>query len=178
MCVNPLEVTGSLTNALFKLLQPLQREETRKSLPVSQDLPIIRLAPELLYEITAYLSTSSILSLHRTCRDMAHKIPLAQCFWREQLISGKLVPYIWPEDVDVALCLDHDVKLGATTKDIRIWDWKALCMLLMKKHYVPGKDEKDNDEARLEALPLGFRNRRRICAITQAIVDDIDVAFK
>jgi hypothetical protein len=102
-----------------------QESLNEDSRPAIDCLPI-----EVLDEITSYLPVSSILSLHRTNRKLFNRTPFHQTFWRNQLLSGKLVYFLW--DIDAALCIQKDNEpLGNT-----YYDWKTLALTLREEPFV------------------------------------------
>jgi hypothetical protein len=99
--------------------------ETQSHLATLDGLPI-----ELLNKITTHLPTSSILYLHRTNQKLFNKISLDQTFWRDQLISGELAPFIWDLDREFYLRKDNEVRNNTC------WDWKALARNLLEEPFV------------------------------------------
>jgi hypothetical protein len=92
----------------------------------SRDAALDSLPLELLAKITSYLPCTSILRLHRTNCALASRIPLTQTFWRTQLVSGTLIPFLW--DVDGAAC--H------AKEPAECWNWRGLCKTLCTEPFL------------------------------------------
>ncbi|RDL40774.1 uncharacterized protein BP5553_00753 [Venustampulla echinocandica] len=85
---------------------------------------------ELLNRITSNLPCSSILRLHRTSRIMSNRLPVTQSFWRDQLLSGNLVPFLW--DLDATKCreLQRSLRRGLGL------DWRTLVRNLIEHQFI------------------------------------------
>ncbi|MCJ1472697.1 hypothetical protein MMC13_001346 [Lambiella insularis] len=167
LCADPLEISP-ITPAILALLPIRTAPFPSPSLPKKQSrqLPIFpsrsrleALPSELLPLITAHLTTKSILALHRTSQTLAASIFLNQTFWRDQLIHGCVVPYIWPGDLDAEACRSCDSSGNR--------DWEALVRTLMQPPHLLSNAGGDNwpDEPWVRTLPIGLQNRRRVWAI-------------
>ena len=73
-------------------------------------------------------------------------------YWREALISGKLIPWLW--DLDKEACRRKDQE--AINSGAQPWDWQLLVRTLAQKKVF-------EVEPSMVDAPLGLRNRRRIC---------------
>ena len=82
------------------------------------------LSTELIHLITLYAGASASLRLRRCSKTVYSKIPLTQSFWRDHLVNGSLIDYLW--DLDRAPCIQKD-REGH-------WDWKALVQKLRKPY--------------------------------------------
>lgn len=76
------------------------------------------LPTEVLAFIASFPGPISTLQLTRCSQVLQSALPLDQAFWRDALISGSLVDYLW--DLEPTLCLKKDSDLTMT------WDWKRL----------------------------------------------------
>ncbi len=207
---DPFNVPHLTERLLFHLRSiPTPTSQTREEAPPPQSSFITQIAMgsncivpratldtlplELLREITGYLSTSQILRLHRTTRALSDLIPLDQTFWRDQLLLGKLISFLW--DLDATACYKRDQSI-ATENDNQCWDWKSFAKKLCEEPFLesalknsfalPWQSEgaceytdfwRELSGSCAEAmkwehstLPLGFINRVRIMRIvTEAI---------
>ena len=105
LCADPIEIpdlTDYLLSNLRTISVPPQAEPTGGSQQGS-DSPkaaLDTLPVELLDRITSYLPCPTILHLHQTNRALSARIALGPSFWRDQLISGNFLSFIW--DLDAA----------------------------------------------------------------------------
>lgn len=166
ICAHPLDISAitAATLALLTSQTPLPKESSSVKrqayrLPTSRFRSTIESLPhEVLTLITTHLSTRSILALRRTSQTLAASIPLSQSFWRDQLIYGHVVPYIWPGDLEAEECRTSDRSCDR--------DWETLVRTLMKPPIkLSNGFENWPDEPWVKSLPIGLQNRRRIWAI-------------
>lgn len=142
------------------------------------------LPQEVLSMIISHLSTRDIFRIQRCSKTLAIRLPLDQQFWREALISGELISWLWDLDRDECRAVDR----LRNEKSRRKWDWRRLVLTLAKDPF-PTKtmdlseslpEAKDwsewfADETSiavndgLENIPAGLRNRRRIWKIIKGI---------
>lgn len=80
------------------------------------------LPTEVLALIASFSGPISTLQLKRCSQVFQSKLPLDQAFWRDALISGLLVDYLW--DLEPTLCLQKDSDLTVA------WDWRRLAQAL------------------------------------------------
>ncbi|KAH8669504.1 hypothetical protein BGZ60DRAFT_407612 [Tricladium varicosporioides] len=139
LCADPFEI-ATLTDYLLSNLEFIPAQEVRQKPLVSNKIQQVErdcslaaldaLPIELLNKMVAFLPISSILRLHRTNQKLKNKISLNQTFWRDQLVSGRTVPFIW--DLDREACLQKDNE----APNNMYWDWKALTRNLLEEPFV------------------------------------------
>jgi hypothetical protein len=192
--VDPFNIP-TLTEYLLSNLQRIPSQgQSRKTLTVYEQetldedsrAAIDSLPTELLDEIISYLPVSSIISLHRTNRKLFNRTPFDQTFWRNQLLSGKLVYFLW--DIDEAHCIQKDNELLGDT----CYDWRTLALTLREEPFVElalkhaltqtSADDRSEDLVTYRILskdatsklkgcpPLGLINRVRIMRIIEEAI--------
>ncbi|CAG8950201.1 hypothetical protein HYFRA_00008438 [Hymenoscyphus fraxineus] len=97
---------------------------TRKS-------PLETLPIELLHLIISYLPYRSILRLGRVNHFLHNMISADQTIWRNMLIAGSIVPFIF--DLNTRACHERDKELEGTDT---CWDWKLICRWLKEEPFV------------------------------------------
>ena len=108
---------------------------------------------------------------------MYSKLPLTHSFWRDHLVSGSLVDYLW--DLDRVACLQKDAQGH--------WDWKELAQKLQKPYIfenalaksLESLETDDNIKTTFEQnvrqggnfsdAPMGLQNRCRLVKIVRDI---------
>lgn len=108
---------------------------------------------------------------------MYSKVLITQSFWRDHLVSGSLIDYLW--DLDRAACIQKDTRGN--------WDWKTLAQKLRKQHILENAlarslesqeiddEEKTTLEQRVRQggefsdAPMGLQNRCRLVRIIRDI---------
>lgn len=144
---------------------------------------------EILSIIISHLQTASVLRLRRCSQTLAHHIVVNQTFWRDQLVYGHLVDFLW--DLDAKQCRLKDASLQGS--QISQWDWKGLAQMLLSAEIVEDavgsslqedgihEEEEDFlltpfDKASLEMgelkwadAPIGLKNRCRLIKIVRDI---------
>ncbi|CAG8973140.1 hypothetical protein HYALB_00008671 [Hymenoscyphus albidus] len=131
LCADPFDIpdlTDFLLNNLVEI--PASEVDLFQQNPKSDGVSLDTLPTEIIDKIISNLPTTSILSLHRTCRKLSNQIRLDQSFWRDRLIAGTIVPFLW--DIDEAACLEKDEK---SMKNM-CWDWKELARTLREEPFV------------------------------------------
>lgn len=133
-----------------------------------EDLPT-----EILSHVTSFLPASPLLRLRRCSKTLASRIIINQTFWRDKLISGHLIPYLW--DLKPQQCRQYDL---ANTQ----LDWKKLAQRLTFVKPVENSqhldwestDSKDwyewgfgRAEVVMAYMPMGLINRYRIAMIVR-----------
>jgi hypothetical protein len=164
--------------------QSVSAASTQASLKESSCAGLDALPVELLDRITSHLSLRSILRLHRTSRALSQRISLGQAFWRDQLVSRNLVPFLW--DLDSTACREKD----AAVADGMCWDWGTLTQNILQEPFVELalKDaisrflatdlghrhsefwkgiSRDKESKLKDTTPLGLVNRVRIVKIIE-----------
>ncbi|KAH9207212.1 hypothetical protein DL95DRAFT_483582, partial [Leptodontidium sp. 2 PMI_412] len=145
--------------------------------PFLEELPT-----EVLDHITFFLQTSSIIRLCRCSKTLAARLPTGQKFWREQILSGRLVGYLWDLDYDQFRQFAREEDESMTNQ---AWDWKRLAKSLRKDHFGEANLDLSTGytakwQACLENMNLkhkedfipgsiGLINRRRIWKIVQDV---------
>ena len=159
------------------------------------------LPTEILALIASFSGPISTLQLTRCSQVLQSKLPLDQAFWRDALISGLLIDYLW--DLEPTLCLQKDSDPTVT------WDWKRLAQDLKAPNiilctaignsirgYRGGGDDEDwviprsgltlfqercldrtlEGHTEFEDAPQGLANRCRIVRIVRdvEIIDQIE----
>lgn len=166
LCADPLNIP-SLTNCILRHLREAPVGDTDDFAQITQpsdavpELSSPSLSPvaakpppqsrleflplELLSAILFYLPFPSALILSHTSKTL-HKRLLTQTFWRDVLIAGDAIGYLW--DLDGTAC-------RAKQNSIHSWDWKSLVRELARRDcFEDGREFKD--------VPKGLRNRQRI----------------
>ncbi|KAF2088980.1 hypothetical protein K490DRAFT_10975, partial [Saccharata proteae CBS 121410] len=110
---------------------------------------------DILTQIVSYLPIKSVLFLRRCNQSLASRINLDQCFWRNRLISGNLVDFLW--DLDEAECRQKD--LSGTG-----WDWRGLARDLRAQRFPEAALRRNTN---IEDAPLGLLNRCRIVRVVE-----------
>lgn len=154
----------NISTCVLQLLQDTRAVETCLSprpLPSQELCAIERLPTELLDQTIAYISAYEAFSLHCASKTLARKLPLDNNSWRENILSGNGLPYLW--DLDIEWLNKQHQKHSAKSKGAdAAWNWKAVGQLLATKHF-PLK----SPDPRIDDLPNGLWNRRRIWSIVE-----------
>ena len=124
--------------------------------PSRQPLRLEALPCELLERIAENLSPLSVMSLRLTSRSLALKLPLDDRFWRRQLCSGSLLPYLW--DLDEVQMKDRPQRTPKESPK----DWRGLVRLFRTEECLKwGQDPSARE------IPAGLWNRCRIWSIVE-----------
>ncbi|KAF2630999.1 hypothetical protein BU25DRAFT_418650 [Macroventuria anomochaeta] len=160
---DPVNVPNITTCVLDLLQNTTAPKACRQSFPPpSRALGALeRLPIELLDQISTHFSAHTALSLHRTSRTLAMKVPLDNNFWRKSIMSGNALPYLWDIDTD-ELDKRRQEHLTASADPDAAWDWEVVGHLLATRHF-PLKSL----DPRIVDLPNGLWNRRRIWSIVE-----------
>lgn len=98
--------------------------------------------------MTSFSGPVAKLQLANCSQLLRSKLPIDQAFWRNALVSGSLVDYLW--DLEPDLCLQKDSGSDTT------WDWRRLgqdlkapnllCIAIGNsiRDYCRGQDEDEN----------------------------------
>lgn len=178
ICADPITIKG-LTSWVLNQVQPIlepPRPSTISSLPpptsqINQSLE--SLPTEIIAKITSFLSALAVLRVRRCSKTLAFKISINQSFWRDHLIHGDLVDYLW--DLDSTACYKKD-KEGN-------WNWMALVQALLQPKILKsalGASLKSDEvmtffeqmslkETDFADAPIGLQNRCRIVRIVRDI---------
>ncbi|KAF2628843.1 hypothetical protein BU25DRAFT_420777 [Macroventuria anomochaeta] len=155
--VDPLH-DKNLTAFVLEVLKPAQpREEAPLLLSKTSNRRtsgLDSLPTEIIDQVVALLPTASALSLRLVSSTFATRIQLTQRFFREQLLGGNLVPYLW--DLDVKACRDMQQGVPEGEDPDWYWDWRQLTRYL---NDVASIVEHDPDSS---GIPRGFWNRCRL----------------
>ena len=132
---------------------------------------------EIIKYIVSLLPVTSTLTLRCCSKSLASKVSLDQMFWRNGLIAGGLVPWLW--DLDVKECHAKD-RSGS-------WDWKQLAQTLrrakifesaLKESVAGGEangpermiiDNVHDTDVSMRDAPLGLQNRCRLARLVKDI---------
>ena len=189
LCADPIEIPN-LTDYLLSNLKTMPVQPQLESIGGSQQnsqsskAALDSLPIEILDQITSNLACSTILRLHRTNRALSARISLGPSFWRAQLVSRNLIPFLW--DLDAAKCREKERNAPTDTA----WDWRLLTRTLKTEPFVevalrrslsgPLADHfgrshvgfwrafcKDAESRLTGSPPLGLVNRVRIVKIIE-----------
>ena len=134
------------------------------------------LSTEIIQLISLHAGATATLHLRRCSKTISSKLPLTQSFWRDQLVTGSLIDYIW--DLDRGACIQKDTQ--------GYWDWRALARKLRKPYILENALAKslesleidENEKTTFEQgvrrggdftdAPLGLQNR---CRLVQTVRD-------
>ena len=132
---------------------------------------------EIIKQIVSFLPVTATLNLRCCSKSIASKVSLDQMFWRDELIVGDLVPWLW--DLDVKECHAKD-RSGS-------WDWKQLAQTLRQakifesalKESVAGGEANRHERTIIDNVhdtdvcmrdaPLGLQNRCRLARLVKDI---------
>lgn len=149
-----------------------------------------KLPTEIFSHIVSNLQTTPALRLHRCSKTLAGHVPLNQSFWREQLVTGDLVEYLWDLDPKECRLKNSNDPDGKGTS----WNWKSLAKMLVSAQIL-GATLAELSESVLAELssrhtslglalskvtmpdaPIGLKNRCRIVKIIRDIerLDEIE----
>lgn len=123
------EARSTESKAVQVQLEARSSERPQKS-SYSPQAALDTLPVELLSRITSYLPGPTILHLHSANRALSARISLGPSFWRDQMISGTLLPFIW--DLDAEKCREKDSNPPADTA----WDWELLARTLKTEPFL------------------------------------------
>ena len=157
------------------------------STPSTSSLSVIEtLSTEIIHLIALHAGASASLRLRRCSKTVYSKISLTQSFWRDHLVTGSLIDYLW--DLDRAACIQKDGQGH--------WDWKTLVQKLRKPYILENAlarslesqgvddDHKTTFEQRVRQggeftdAPMGLQNRCRLVRIIRDIerMDQIEAS--
>ena len=201
LCSPPDKIPG-LTSYILSRLEPVDTAHDERStyrskigITFSHNISglssLEKLLTEIISQIVSNLQTISALRLHRCSKTLAGHIPLNQSFWREQLVTGDLVEYLW--DLEPKECHLKDSR-DADRID-RSWDWKSLAKMLVSAQVLEetlaqliegGPAELHSHHTSLSPAdsditmpdaPIGLKNRCRLIRIIRDIerLDEIEV---
>ena len=143
-----------------------------KTTPTLESLP-----NEIVKQIVSFLPVTATLTVRCCSKILASKVSLDQTFWRNGLIAGDLVSWLW--DLDVNECHVKD-RSGS-------WDWKQLAQVLHQakvfesalKESVAGAGADGPQrtcignvhvtDVSMRDAPLGLKNRCRLVRLVKDI---------
>ena len=132
---------------------------------------------EIIKQIVSFLPVAATLTLRRCSKSLASKISLDQMFWRDGLIAGDLVPWLWDLDVKEFHARDRSGR----------WDWKQLAQTLrqakifesaLRESAAGGEasgpekmiiDNVHDSDVCMKDAPLGLQNRCRLARLVKDI---------
>ncbi|KAL1638564.1 hypothetical protein SLS58_008777 [Diplodia intermedia] len=97
--------------------------------PALDGMPI-----DVLQRIASFLPAPSTLRLRRCSKSLANRIELRQSFWRDGLVAGDLVGFLW--DLDAARCRQKDRTASGGDGDGVRYDWRSLARGLRAHKFV------------------------------------------
>ncbi len=169
---DPVNVPGMTQYILSKLraVPPEEQEEGKRLATMFNKSPGATLHPfggpsikslpiECLEQICAYLSSSSILSLRLSCRNLRQCIATDQAFYRQQLLSGQIFAL---QDLDLGLIQER-------WDEIKDKDWRRLVRTLARYENFNAGEGGSGELGELHDAPIGLKNRLRIIKIVQGI---------
>jgi len=118
--------------------------------------PFLTMPTEILDLILANLSPRSLVSLHDCCKTFAARLPLDQRFWRDGLLSNRLLGFTW--DLDDVMSED-EILQKRNSDDALGWDWKGLGQVLGREAFYRGEEEGVFEDP---GIPDGLKARKRI----------------
>lgn len=150
---------ADLTSFVLGLLQPVGQPKEEKALFLGKECPavgngLISLPTEILDRIVTFLPLSSIFALRCVSSYFPTRISLNQHFFREHVLNGQLVPYLWDLDIQAFRDMQRSIPVGADPNEY--WDWRRLGRYLKD---VAGIVEHDPDRS---DIPRAFWNRCRL----------------
>ncbi len=184
ICTDPVEVPD-ITSYILSLLDQDIRDDRSSDvlapLPDQASLPLStfeKLPSEILSQINSFLQAPSALRLRRCSKTLTSRIVIDQTFWRDKVISGNLIDYLW--DLDSKQCRQYDLYYSHGNRPL--CNWKKLAQRLMRIETVESVlflaglavnniyilRHNDLDKFMSNA-PLGLKNRCRIIKIIRDI---------
>lgn len=124
ICAEPTLIVG-LTSYILRQLRPVSEKDNNVPYSAATFLqpsftqPIRApevLPSEIIANITSFLPTPAALRLRRCSKTLASRTLVEQTSWRDHLIHGDLIDYLW--NLDAEDCHKKDQE-GS-------WDWKTL----------------------------------------------------
>jgi hypothetical protein len=157
--IDPLH-DNSLTTFALGLLKPAahQLQSTKSMIRATSGTrgKLESLPTEIIDQIVSSLPAPSALCARLVSSTLASKIPLNQRFFRERLIEGNLIPYIW--DLDQQACRNTQRYVPKDEDADEYWDWRQLARDLGNVKGIVERDPDDEDDL----IPRGFWNRCRL----------------
>jgi hypothetical protein len=86
---------------------------------------------------------------------------LDQSYWKEILVSGRLLPFLWDLDLDLIKAKESQ------QPGQREWDWERLVRQLSQSGFLDYSAKAAQACHHLHPVPFGLRNRRRIFRILE-----------
>ncbi len=137
----------------------LPRKTTADAVPFTRSehlAPFLTMPTEILDLILADLSPRSVVSLHDCCKTFAARLPLNQRFWRDGLLSNRLLGYTW--DLDNVMSEDKILQ-ERNSDDALGWEWKGLGQVLAREGFFR---EEEEEVFKAPGVPEGLKARKRI----------------
>jgi hypothetical protein len=155
---NPIKVSG-ITDYVLSLLHPVLKQGVSPEQSISKYMA--QIAPELKLAIVDSLLPLRNLPLQ--CTRL-----LDQSYWKEMLMSGRFLPYLW--DLDLELL---EAKASQLPEKVE-WDWERLIRQLSQSGFLDYIAKAAGFSNFLPHVPYGLRNRRRIWRILEEMkLDDM-----
>lgn len=152
----------NITNYVVDLLRETAARDSEllfASTVIQEPSGLERLPTEIFDEISSQLPTRSALALHQTSSTLSRKVPLDNSFWRKSIKNRRALSYIW--DLDINDLEKRSQEHSAASQNLNdIWDWRDIGQLLETNVF-----SLKTSDSRIENLPNGLWNRRRIWSI-------------
>jgi hypothetical protein len=155
---NPINVSG-ITEYILSLLQPVLKQGVSSEQSISTYMA--QIAPELKQAIVDSLLPLRNLPLQ--CTRL-----LDQPYWKEMLMSGRFLPFLWDLDLDLL-----EAKASRLPGKLE-WDWERLVRQLSQSGFLDYAAKEVEFSHYGRPIPYGLRNRRRIWRILEEMkIDDM-----
>lgn len=116
---------------------------------------------DVLHRITSFLPAPSTLRLRRCSKSLANRIELRQSFWRDGLVAGDLVGFLW--DLDADKCRQKDRSSSGAQ-----YDWRSLARGLRAHKFVQAALRKSLVRRPAEGYGIGYLDFYRSVAAQDA----------
>ncbi|GME38931.1 F-box domain cyclin-containing protein [Neofusicoccum parvum] len=177
LCADPANISN-LTEWVLSQLRPVSDHDPPPlKFPVLDDdtapypRPALDGMPiDVLRRIASFLPTASVLRLRRCSKPLANRIELRQSFWRDGLVAGDLVSFLW--DLDGEKCRQADRCSSAPH------DWRALARGLKAHKFVQAALRRSLARRPVEGYGIGYLDfYRAVAAQDEAFETDAPVGL-
>lgn len=156
LCADPSHIPG-LTDWVLSQLRPVSDATAASSSssprkytvaddareyprPALDGMPI-----DVLNRITSFLPCASTLRLRRASKSLANRVELAPSFWRDALVRGELVSFLW--DLDAQKCAQRAYAQH---------DWRGLARSLRAHKFVQAALRRSLRQRPVEGYGIGY----------------------
>ncbi|KAK0615449.1 hypothetical protein DIS24_g11806 [Lasiodiplodia hormozganensis] len=159
LCADPANIP-ELTEWVLTQLRPVS-DDASSSSPLKYPVDDTREYPrpaldgmpiDVLRRITSFLPAPATLRLRRCSKALANRIELRQSFWRDGLVAGDLVSFLW--DLDAEKCRQKD--RSAAQEEGLQYDWRALARGLRAHKFVQAALRKSLARRPVEGYGIGY----------------------